>query len=59
MDYFRNSMSPIEMCLHDSGIDKRNVHEVVTVGGSPGTHNVSNMTQKIFNGKEPNKSTFI
>merc|ERR1711939_443444 len=34
MDYFRNSMAPVEKCLKDSGIDKRNVHEVVMVGGS-------------------------
>ena len=32
MDYFRNSMGP--KCLRDSGIDKRNVHDVVLVGGS-------------------------
>merc|ERR1712136_436079 len=34
MDYFRNSMGPVEKCLRDSGIDKRNVHDVVLVGGS-------------------------
>ena len=34
MDYFRNSMGPVEKCLRDSGIDKRNEHEVVLVGGS-------------------------
>merc|ERR1719324_278149 len=33
MDYFRNSMGPVEKCMKDSGIDKRNVHEVVLVGG--------------------------
>merc|ERR1712224_1071681 len=34
MDYFRNSMGPVEKCMKDSGIDKKNVHEVVLVGGS-------------------------
>lgn len=34
MDYFRNSMGPVEKVLRDSGIDKKNVHEVVLVGGS-------------------------
>merc|ERR1712028_212805 len=34
MDYFRNSMGPVEKCMRDSGIDKKNVHEVVLVGGS-------------------------
>merc|ERR1711916_111422 len=28
MDYFRNSMGPVEKCLRDSGIDKRNVHDL-------------------------------
>ena len=31
MEYFRNSMGPAERCLRDSGIDKRNVHDVVLV----------------------------
>ncbi|CAE7183703.1 unnamed protein product, partial [Symbiodinium pilosum] len=34
MDYFRNSMGPVEKCLKDSGIDKKSVHDVVLVGGS-------------------------
>merc|ERR1711874_542879 len=56
MDYFRNSMGPVEKCLRDSGIDKRNVHEVVLVGGSTRIPKVQNMIQEFFNGKEPNKS---
>ena len=34
MEYFRNSMGPTEKCLSDSGIDERNVHDVVLVGGN-------------------------
>ena len=34
MDYFCNSVGPVEKCLRDSCIDKRNVHEVVFVGGN-------------------------
>merc|ERR1719436_442726 len=56
MDYFRNSMGPVEKCLRDSGIDKRNVHEVVLVGGSTRIPKVQNMIQEFFNGKEPCKS---
>merc|ERR1711944_228277 len=56
MDYFRNSMGPVEKCLRDSGIDKRNVHEVVLVGGSTRIPKVQQMIQEFFNGKEPNKS---
>merc|ERR1739842_283482 len=55
MDYFRNSMGPVEKCLRDSGIDKRNVHEVVLVGGSTRIPKVQSMIQEFFNGKEPNR----
>merc|ERR1712147_497982 len=56
MDYFRNSMGPVEKCLRDSGIDKRNVHEVVLVGGSTRIPKVQSMIQEFFNGKEPCRS---
>merc|ERR1712217_598116 len=56
MDYFRNSMGPVEKCLQDSGIDKRSVHEVVLVGGSTRIPKVQAMIQEFFNGKEPCKS---
>merc|ERR1711907_314189 len=56
MDYFRNSMGPVEKCLRDSGIDKKGVHDVVLVGGSTRIPKVQSMIQEFFNGKEPNKS---
>ena len=56
MDYFRNSMGPVEKCLKDSGIDKKNVHDVVLVGGSTRIPKVQAMIQEFFNGKEPNRS---
>merc|ERR1712177_111546 len=56
MDYFRNSMGPVEKTLRDSGIDKRNVHEVVLVGGSTRIPKVQQLIQEFFNGKEPCRS---
>merc|ERR1712159_572872 len=56
MDYFRNSMGPVEKVLRDSGIDKRSVHEMVLVGGSTRIPKVQSLLQEFFNGKEPNKS---
>jgi len=56
MDYFRNSMGPVEKCLRDSGIDKRQVNEVVLVGGSTRIPKVQAMIQEFFGGKEPCKS---
>merc|ERR1719347_566630 len=49
-------MGPVEKCLRDSGIDKRNVHEVVLVGGSTRIPKVQSMIQEFFNGKEPCKA---
>jgi L1 cell adhesion molecule like protein len=46
----------VEKCLRDSGIDKRNVHEVVLVGGSTRIPKVQAMIQEFFNGKEPCRS---
>merc|ERR1719261_1018103 len=56
MDYFRNSMGPVEKVLRDSGIDKRSVHEIVLVGGSTRIPKVQQLLQDFFNGKEPNRS---
>merc|ERR1712159_73757 len=56
MDYFRNSMGPVEKCMRDSGIDKKGVHEIVLVGGSTRIPKVQAMIQEFFNGKEPCKS---
>jgi len=56
MDYFRNSMGPVEKALRDSGIDKKNVHEIVLVGGSTRIPKVQQLLQEFFNGKEPNRS---
>merc|ERR1712087_1021922 len=38
------------------GIDKRNVHEVVLVGGSTRIPKVQSLISEFFNGKEPNRS---
>ena len=56
MNYFRNSMGPEEKCLRDRGIDKRNVHDVVLVGGSTRIPIVQKMIQEFFNGRDPDRS---
>ena len=53
MNYFRNSKGPEEKCLRDRGIDMRNVHDVVLVGGSTRIPIVQKMIQEFFNGKDP------
>ena len=54
MDYFRNSMGPVEKCMRDSGIDKKNVHEVVLVGGSTRIPKVRELLKEYFGGRELN-----
>lgn len=56
MDYFRNSLIPVEKVLKDSNIDKRSVHEVVLVGGSTRIPKIQQLIQEFFNGKEPCRS---
>merc|ERR1719471_2646987 len=42
--------------MKDSGIDKRNVHEVVLVGGSTRIPKIQALIKEFFRGKEPCKS---
>merc|ERR1711964_654500 len=56
MDYFRNSMLPVEKALKDSGLDKKSIHDIVLVGGSTRIPKVQQMIQEFFNGKELNRS---
>ena len=56
MDYFRSSLGPVEKVLRDGGIDKKQVDEVVLVGGSTRIPKVQQLIQEFFNGKEPCKS---
>ena len=56
MDYFRSTLAPVEKVLKDGGMDKRQVSEVVLVGGSTRIPKVQQLIQEFFNGKEPCKS---
>jgi L1 cell adhesion molecule like protein len=56
MQYFKNSMGPVEQCLKDSGCAKKDVTEVVLVGGSTRIPKVQSLIQEMFDGKEPCRS---
>jgi L1 cell adhesion molecule like protein len=56
MDYFRSTMGPVEKVLKDAGMDKKQVSEVVLVGGSTRIPKIQQMIQEFFHGKEPCKS---
>lgn len=56
MDLFKNCMTPVEKVLKDSKVDKKEVDEIVLVGGSTRIPKVQQLLQDMFNGKELNKS---
>ncbi|CAE8608816.1 unnamed protein product [Polarella glacialis] len=58
MDYFRNSTGPVEKALRDSGIDKKNIHELVLACGFTRIPKVQAMIQEFVIGKEPTKSIY-
>ncbi|ATZ80316.1 putative DnaK/HSP70-like protein [Bodo saltans virus] len=55
-DLFRAGLEPVEKVLQDAKMDKRQIHEIVLVGGSTRIPKVQKMLSDFFNGKELNKS---
>ena len=56
MDYFKNTIPPVEKVLRDGNLDKKLVNEVVLVGGSSRIPKVQALLREFFNGKELNQS---
>lgn len=55
-DYFRKTMEPVERVLRDAKLAKREVDEIVLVGGSTRIPKIQQMLTDFFNGKELCKS---
>jgi len=55
IDLFRKTMAPVQKVLDDSGLSKRDIDEVVLVGGSTRIPKVQQLLKDFFNGKEPNR----
>ncbi|XP_059429571.1 heat shock cognate 70 kDa protein 2-like isoform X1 [Corylus avellana] len=51
-DLFCKCIEPVETCLKDAKMDKRNVHDVVLVGGSSRIPRVQRLLHNFFMGKE-------
>jgi len=56
IDYFKNTLEPVEKVLRDAKMSKGQVHEVVLVGGSTRIPKVQQLLSEFFNGKTLNKS---
>src|SRR5690242_12377400 len=54
-DFIERSLEPCRKCLKDSGLDPKELNEVVLVGGSTRIPKVQEAVKRLF-GKEPNRS---
>lgn len=56
MNYFKETIPPVDKVLKDAGMAKNQIHDVVLVGGSTRIPKVIELLKEYFNGKEPNRS---
>jgi molecular chaperone DnaK (HSP70) len=55
VDLFKRTLEPVKQVLRDSGIDKKDVAQVVLVGGSTRIPKVQAILSEFFGGRELNK----
>ncbi|XP_033098981.1 endoplasmic reticulum chaperone BiP-like [Anneissia japonica] len=55
MDLFKSTMKPVNQVLEDSGLKKKEIHEIVLVGGSTRIPKVQQLVKEYFDGKEPSR----
>ncbi|KAF6160712.1 hypothetical protein GIB67_026336 [Kingdonia uniflora] len=54
-DLFRKTMGPVKKSMEDAGLEKKQIDEIVLVGGSTRITKVQQLLKDYFDGKEPNK----
>merc|ERR1712095_248978 len=55
MDLFRSTMKPVQKVLEDSDMTKKEINEIVLVGGSTRIPKIQQLVKEYFNGKEPSR----
>ncbi|KAL0304431.1 UNVERIFIED_CONTAM: Luminal-binding protein 5 [Sesamum radiatum] len=62
MEYFiklikkkHETMGPVKKAMEDAGLEKRQIDEIVLVGGSTRIPKIQQLLKDYFDGKEPNK----
>ena len=55
MDLFRSTMKPVKKVLEDADLTKKDVDEIILVGGSTRIPKVQQLVKEFFNGKEPSR----
>merc|ERR1719461_2764762 len=55
MDLFRSTMKPVQKVMDDADMQKKDIDEIVLVGGSTRIPKVQQLVKEFFNGKEPSR----
>jgi len=55
MDLFRGTLKPVQKVLEDSDLGKKEIDEIVLVGGSTRIPKIQSLVKEFFNGKEPSR----
>merc|ERR1719483_1016302 len=55
MDLFKNTLKPVQQVLKDAELAKKDIDEIVLVGGSTRIPKVQQLVKGFFNGKEPSR----
>jgi heat shock protein 5 len=55
MDLFRSTMKPVQKVLEDADMQKKDIDEIVLVGGSTRIPKVQQLVKEFFNNKEPSR----
>ena len=53
MDLFKNTMKPVQQVLKDAELTKKDIDDIVLVGGSTRIPKIKQLVKEFFNGKEP------
>merc|ERR1712098_1013005 len=55
MDLFKGTLKPVQKVLEDADLTKKEIDEIVLVGGSTRIPKVQSLVKEFFNGKELSK----
>ncbi|KAF7492480.1 Heat shock 70 kDa protein C [Sarcoptes scabiei] len=55
MDLFRSTLKPVQKVLEDASLQKKDIDEIVLVGGSTRIPKIQQLVKEFFNGKEPTR----
>jgi len=55
MDLLRSTLKPVQKVLEDADMQKKDIDEIVLVGGSTRIPKIQQLVKEFFNGKEPSR----